>query len=77
MPFLARNSAISSWPCPEGARRSLPAPLQHAIYLGVGLYGGAFQAGLGIPLLLALVGVGGLDLVRANSIKVALWRTCR
>ena len=34
--------------------------------------GGAVQAGIGIPLLLALVGAGGLDLVRANSVKVAL-----
>ncbi len=43
-----------------------------AIYFLVGLYGGAFQAGLGIPLIFALVLVGGFDLVRANSIKVVL-----
>lgn len=47
-------------------------PLQMAIYFVLGVYGGAIQAGIGIPLLLALVGVGGLDLVRANSVKVVI-----
>ncbi len=49
-----------------------PLPLQLSVYFAIGLYGGAFQAGIGIPLLLALVGAGGLDLVRANSVKVAV-----
>ena len=35
----------------------------------VGLYGGAFQVGVGILLLFAL-SHGGLDLVRANAVKV-------
>ena len=67
LPFLLWNPRPS-----EAPQRGLAAPLQHAIYLSVGLYGGAIQAGLGIPLLLALVGAGGLDLVRANSVKVTL-----
>ncbi len=61
-------------PQPSGdvGPRALPLPVQLGLYFVLGLYGGAFQAGIGIPLLLALVGVGGLDLVRANSVKVVL-----
>jgi uncharacterized membrane protein YfcA len=39
------------------------------IFFGIGLYGGSFQAGVGIPLLFALTHAG-FDLVRANAIKV-------
>lgn len=39
------------------------------LYVAVGLYGGAFQAGVGLLLLLALARTG-YDLVTANSIKV-------
>ena len=46
--------------------------LQQLVYFAIGLYSGAIQAGVGIPLTLALVGVGRLDLVRASSVKVAL-----
>jgi len=53
-------------------RPTLPQALQHAIYFAIGLYSGAIQAGVGIPLTLALVGVGRLDLVRASSAKVAI-----
>jgi uncharacterized membrane protein YfcA len=57
----------------EGAGpRTLPLPVQLGLYFVLGFYGGAVQAGIGIPLLLALVGVGGLDLVRANSVKVVI-----
>ncbi len=55
-----------------GARPPLALPLQHAIYFAIGLYSGAIQAGVGIPLTLALVGAGRLDLVRASSVKVTL-----
>jgi uncharacterized membrane protein YfcA len=41
------------------------------VFLGIGLYGGAFQAGVGILLVFAL-SFAGLDLVRANSIKVVV-----
>ena len=46
--------------------------LQLPVYFAIGFYGGAVQAGIGIPLLLALVAAGGLDLVRANSVKVVV-----
>tara|TARA_B100001245_G_scaffold191881_1_gene150221 strand:+ start:31 stop:372 length:342 start_codon:yes stop_codon:yes gene_type:complete len=39
------------------------------VFFGIGLYGGAFQAGLGLFLVLAL-SQSGLDLVVANNIKV-------
>lgn len=39
------------------------------IFFAIGVYGGAFQAGVGIPLLFALSHAG-FDLVRGNAIKV-------
>jgi uncharacterized membrane protein YfcA len=42
-----------------------------AVFFAIGLYGGAFQAGVGILLVLALARVGH-DLVLSNSIKVVL-----
>ena len=68
LPIVLRNPL----PGAGGPSRALPLPLQLALYFAIGLYGGAIQAGIGIPLLLALAGAGGLDLVRANSVKVAL-----
>jgi uncharacterized membrane protein YfcA len=50
----------------------LPLPAQLALYGALGFYGGAVQAGIGIPLLLALVAVSGLGLVRAASARVFL-----
>ncbi len=41
------------------------------IFLCIGLYGGAFQAGVGIALVVAL-SYAGYDLVRANSVKVVV-----
>ncbi len=41
------------------------------IFFGIGLYGGALQAGVGLFLIAALAR-SGLDLVRANSIKVVI-----
>jgi uncharacterized membrane protein YfcA len=41
------------------------------VFFGLGLYGGAIQAGVGIPLVFALVHAGD-DLVRANAIKVGV-----
>lgn len=42
-----------------------------AVFFAIGVYGGAFQAGVGIALVLALAH-SGYDLVRANSIKVVI-----
>ncbi len=41
------------------------------VFFAVGLYAGAFQAGVGLPLLFALLHAGH-DVVRANAIKVAV-----
>jgi uncharacterized membrane protein YfcA len=45
--------------------------LNTTIFLGIGFYGGAIQAGVGLFLIAALAR-SGLDLVRANSIKVVV-----
>lgn len=46
-----------------------PRWLRALVFIGIGFYGGAFQAGVGL-LLMAALSFGGIDLVRANSIKV-------
>ena len=48
-----------------------PAWLRNVVFFGIGVYGGSFQAGVGIALLLAL-GRSGFDLVTANAIKVVV-----
>ena len=53
-------------------RRARSGPAAQLGFAAMGFYGGAVQAGLGVPLLLALVAFAGLDLVRANAAKVAL-----
>jgi uncharacterized membrane protein YfcA len=57
----------------QGARETTarPGPLRLLIFFGIGLYGGAFQAGVGILLVLAL-SYAGYDLVRANGLKVVI-----
>ncbi len=46
-----------------------PAWVTVLVFFGIGIYGGAFQAGVGLMLILAL-SRSGLDLVVANHIKV-------
>lgn len=58
-------------PRTPGEARALPPALRTLVFLGIGLYGGAFQAGVGILLIFAL-SWSGLDLVRTNSIKVVV-----
>lgn len=48
-----------------------PAPLRAAAFFAIGLYGGAFQAGVGILLVFALAW-SGFDLVRANGLKTSI-----
>ena len=55
-------------PRPVGAGGSWSPLVQTAVMFGIGLYGGAFQAGVGVFLVLALAR-GGHGLVVANSIK--------
>lgn len=51
---------------------ALPGWAAQLIFLGVGLYGGFLQAGVGVFLLAALSLTRGLDLVRANAVKALL-----
>jgi len=59
-------------PKPGGAEATNPWPrwLLYAVFAGIGLYGGAIQAGVGL-LMVGALNHTGYDLVRANSIKVA------
>ncbi len=57
-----------------GARAVAPSwspPVRFAVFFGIGLYGGAVQAGVGLVLIAAL-SRSGIDLVLANSIKVVV-----
>ncbi len=55
-------------------RRPLPPLLRWLVFFAIGIYGGAFQAGVGI-LLISALSLAGHDLVRSNHIKTAL-NTC-
>ena len=46
-------------------------PVTYAVFFGIGVYGGAIQAGIGLVLLAALTRAG-YDLVIANSMKVVI-----
>lgn len=54
---------------PAEPREAPPTWLRALVFFAIGLYGGAFQAGVGL-LLVGALAFGGIDLVRANSIKV-------
>lgn len=47
------------------------APTRNLVLFGIGIYGGAVQAGVGLLLLFAL-NRAGFDLVRANAIKIVI-----
>jgi len=57
-------------PKPTGTTTWSPA-VRTTAFLAIGVYGGAFQAGVGVVLLLAL-GRSGYDLVTANAVKVVV-----
>jgi uncharacterized protein len=59
---------------PATARKPFPPALRFLAFFGIGLYGGAFQAGVGI-LMLSLFSLAGVDLVRGTHVKTAL-NTC-
>jgi uncharacterized membrane protein YfcA len=65
VPILRRGSS------PVRAVRPLPPAARFGLFFAIGLYGGAFQAGVGIPLLFAL-SYAGHDLVHANAVKVVV-----
>jgi len=47
-----------------------PTFMQFAIFFAIGLYGGFIQAGIGFFLIAALVLTVGVDLVKANALKL-------
>jgi len=61
-------------PDPAARANALPAPLRFLAFLAIGIYGGAFQAGVGI-LLLSVLSLAGIEIVRSTHIKTAL-NTC-
>jgi uncharacterized membrane protein YfcA len=50
----------------------LPLWVQVVVFFCVGMYGGFIQAGVGFFLLAALVMASGLDLIKANAVKVLM-----
>lgn len=64
LPMLRRPKSGGAEPT-----RPWPRWLLFAAFLGIGMYGGAIQAGVGL-LMVAALNHTGYDLVRANSIKV-------
>jgi uncharacterized membrane protein YfcA len=55
----------------KAADRPWTGPVAALVFFGVGCYAGAFQAGIGLLLVLTL-SRSGLDLVVANSVKVVV-----
>lgn len=55
---------------PEEQMMVKPTFMQFAIFFAIGLYGGFIQAGIGFFLIAALVLTVGVDLVRANALKL-------
>jgi uncharacterized protein len=68
IPILWRTPVAKAAAAAPHTRSALASFL---IFLGIGVYGGAFQAGVGIAFIFAL-SYAGMDLVRANSIKVVI-----
>lgn len=58
-------------PRPRADAAPWPRWVSALVFFGIGLYGGAFQAGVGLVLLVALARAG-IDLVTANSIKAVV-----
>lgn len=66
VPLLRRSKPKAD---PDEALPTRPVWLEGLIYFGIGIYGGAFQIGVGV-LLIVTLSFAGMNLVRANSIKV-------
>ncbi len=56
---------------PESAAAYSPL-IQGIGFVGIGVYAGVFQAGVGIPLMLALIQFSGLNVVQANGAKALI-----
>ena len=59
---------------PAARASAWPTPLRSLAFFAIGLYGGAFQAGVGV-LMLSVFSLAGVELVRSTHIKNAL-NTC-
>jgi len=55
-----------------GVRPSGPRALEFVVFLALGFYAGFIQAGAGVLMLIATVLLSGLDLSRANGVKLVL-----
>jgi uncharacterized membrane protein YfcA len=55
---------------PEEQKIVKPTLIQIVIFFVIGLYGGFIQAGIGFFLVAALVMIVGVDLVKANALKL-------
>jgi uncharacterized membrane protein YfcA len=62
----------SSWLKSHENNAALPLWVQMIIFFFVGMYGGFIQAGVGFFLLAALVLASGMDLIKANALKVLM-----
>lgn len=69
--MILRPSAVVPEPSPD-VQPHPPTWRGNLALFGVGIYGGVFQAGVGIPLLLVVVHALSVDLVRGNAIKLFL-----
>ncbi|MFN0143255.1 MAG: sulfite exporter TauE/SafE family protein, partial [Mycobacterium sp.] len=59
------------WLAPKHGRQPMSRTMRFVVFFAIGIFGGAFQAGVGLFIVLALV-YAGHDLVHANSIKVVV-----
>jgi uncharacterized membrane protein YfcA len=66
----ARSSSGS--PAASVPGRIRLSPWMYGVFAAIGFYGGFIQAGVGLLILGVLVSMLGLDLVRANALKVAI-----
>jgi uncharacterized membrane protein YfcA len=60
------------WIKEHEGNKPLPLWVQVIVFFFVGMYGGFIQAGVGFFLLAALVMASGLDLIKANAVKVLM-----
>ena len=66
---IARGPALLNPPKSTANRHPWSTAISYTL---IGAYGGAFQAGVGVPLLLALVQLGGLDVIKGNAFKALI-----
>ncbi|MEM6675732.1 MAG: sulfite exporter TauE/SafE family protein, partial [Planctomycetota bacterium] len=70
--LVALSALVDPAKWTSGGKARLRGPWRTLSFVGIGLYGGFVQAGVGFPLLAGLVLGMGFDLVRGNAAKVLL-----